>query len=116
MANADLPSGVRVSTPDTFAVETGPVRRGPIDLPSGPVPIEGAQSTDQSTDLTNARRVADFEVVDRFELRPTTEPTPSTGARRRNAPAIPAEQPVEVSVDVPPGQEAVVLVEQDGVY
>ena len=112
MAINELPSGVRVSVPETFTLETEPTRRGPRDLPSGPVPIGAAPGPDMAAAL----EAADFEVVDRVELTPTSEATSVTGVRRRSAPAIPAEQPVEVSVDVPPGEEAVVLVEQDGVY
>ena len=76
----------------------------------------------------------DMEVLDQVEILPTVEPTPPTGRRARGAPAVPPKGTVELSVDLAPGEDAVaivsdslarrffpgedavVLLEQDGVY
>ncbi len=112
MARADLPSGVHIDAPETVRVSTQDSDRGSVDLPTGPVPID----VTGGPDLGAALAASDFEVVDRVVLTPTLEETPSSGVRRRSAPTVAGEQSVEISLDTPPGQDAVVLVEQDGVY
>ncbi len=101
-----------MTTPDTITVTTPSDTRGPIDLPSGPVAIDQPERNE----VVDALRQAQFDLVDRLDLTPTTEETPVTGVRRRNAPALTGQQTVSIDVDTPPDQDAVVLVEQAGVY
>ena len=107
-------SEVRVSAPDTFRVAFDSDseerdRRGP-SLPSGPISLE--PTDDSVVDVIGAG----FDLVDTVVLEPTLEPTAPTGVRRRSAPSVPDSQVVSLSVDTAPGEEAVVLVEQNGVY
>ena len=107
-------SEVRVTAPDTFRVvydsDAGERRRRGPSLPDGPISLEPTEGL--GVDVIGAG----FELVDTVVLEPTLEPTAPTGVRRRSAPAVPDSQVVSLSVDTAPGEEAVVLVEQDGVY
>ena len=75
----------------------GPRRRGPSS--TGPANL---------VDIGSALVNANFSVVDQFSLQPA-----ATGPRRRGDPTGGA---ATVSVELPPGEGAVVLVEEDGVY
>lgn len=94
-----VPSGYR-ATPEMQVVRHG---RGGARLPSGRVPKGGAPPSD--TGLLEALAHADFTVVgDPFIL------SADTDRRRRQA------GPARVQVEVPADHDAVLLVEQDGVY
>ena len=116
-------SGVTVVTPDTLAVAgaaaapppAGGRRRRPPA--GGPAAVTAPTPPSPETEAILASMTdQDMEVLDQVEILPTVEPTPPTGRRARGAPAVPASGTVELSVDLAPGEDAVVLLEQDGVY
>ncbi len=121
------PSGLTVTAPETYRVEAAddptpetPPRRsprgrgrvsGPVPMPSGP---QGG--SDEAGALLDALRQQDFVVVDRVNLQPRLEPTPRDGRRRGTATPIPAQQDAQVQLTVAADEDAVLLVEQDGVF
>ena len=116
-------SGVTVVTPDTLVVAgaaaapppAGGRRRRPP--PDGAAAVTAPTPPSPETEAILASMTdQDMEVLDQVEILPTVEPTPPTGRRARGAPAVPPSGTVELSVDLAPGEDAVVLLEQDGVY
>jgi hypothetical protein len=118
-------SGLTIAAPDSYRVDdtpsAGPARttrgigrRGRV---TGPVPMPAAGSDTSGTDaLLAALEAQDFDLVDRVDLTPTLEPTARDGIRRSAAPPVPLRQEAQVDLTVGAGEEAVLLVEQGGVY
>ncbi|MGE0599993.1 MAG: CHAT domain-containing protein [Dehalococcoidia bacterium] len=90
----DLPAGLELSE---AAPTAGPRRRGP-----------GAAAPASLIDISSALANANFSVLDQF----TVERGPAAPGRR----AAPAGSAASVSVELPPEEAAVVLVEEDGVF
>src|SRR5436309_3301394 len=128
MPETTRPSGLKITAPETFDITTeavAAVPRGRQPQRGGtpprsrfrPIPMPAASSPAGETDaLVAALESQEMHLVDTVELQPRLEPTPSDGTRRRGAPAVPATQTARLELDLPPGEEAVVLVEQEGVY
>lgn len=57
-----------------------------------------------------------MQIVDRVEMLPTAEPIPPSGIRRAGSPAIQTSQTLEVDLNLAATEDAVLLLEQDGVY
>lgn len=119
-------SGLTITAPDTYQVlgaePTSGARRprrgrgrGRV---TGPVPMPATPSGDPAaTDvLVAALEGQDFDVLDRLDLDPVLEATPRDGIRRSTAPSVPLTQQAAVDVPVGAGEDAVLLVEQDGLY
>ena len=105
MPSASFGGGaVRVRTPGSYSA-TEARDRGDRDLPG-----DGTGRTAAKSALLTALAEQDFDVVDRIDLTPRrSRDLESPGpANRRGR--------VSVDVDVPPGDDAVVLLERDGVY
>ena len=105
MPSASFGGGaVRVRTPGSYSA-TEARDRGDRDLPG-----DGTGRTTAKSALLTALAEQDFDVVDRIDLTPRrSRDLESPGpANRRGR--------VSVDVDVPPGDDAVVLLERDGVY
>ena len=121
-------SGLKITAPETFDIATGAVaavprarqpRSGgaPTRSRFRPVPMPAAHSpTGEMDALVAALQSQEMQLVDAVELQPRLEPTPSTGIRRRGAAAVPTTQSAKLELNVAPGEDAVVLVEQEGVY
>ncbi|MGE3075039.1 MAG: CHAT domain-containing protein [Dehalococcoidia bacterium] len=89
----DLPAGLELSEP----APTVPRRRGPA--PAAPARL---------IDINSALASSNFSVLDQF----TVERGPARPGRR----AAPAGASASVSIELPPDEAAVVLVEEDGVF
>lgn len=116
-------SGLRIIVPDTYrAVDTAasvqPGRRVRRSRPTGPVPLPGRspRGAEENDSLLGAFASQDMQLVDTVELEPTAEPTPGAGPRRTGARAIPAQQLAHLEMDLASHEDAVVLLEQDGMY
>lgn len=120
MAEITRPSGVRIDIGESFRIqESEPIaRRGaPKGLPRRPVPLPAAGSPQQGSDeLLAALAKLDLEIVDVVQLEPTTEGTPLPGRRRAAETPLPSSATTTLSIDLPQDDNAVVLIEQDGVY
>jgi len=128
MPEITRPSGLRIVAPETFDIVTDATAAAPRSRRPGsdsaparsrfrPIPMPAAASPAGETDaLVAALESQEMHLVDAVELQPRLEPTPSDGTRRRGASAMPATQTARLELDLPPGEEAVVLVEQEGVY
>ncbi|HUE89314.1 MAG TPA: CHAT domain-containing protein [Vicinamibacterales bacterium] len=122
MAIHTRPSGLTIESPDTYrlsddarprASSRGPGGRrtsGPVPMPAGATPPGAASEA-----LLTALQKQDLVLIDQVELQPTLEATPRDGRRRAGAPAIPSTQHAEVTVTTAPDEDAVLLVEQEGV-
>jgi hypothetical protein len=115
------PSGLTVSVPETLIISEratpgAPAGRG-RKLPRGPVPIDTTSGAGADTDaLLAAIEQQEMRVVDRFEVQPTLESTPASGQRRGGAEAIPPVQTMDLTVDLGADEDAVLLVEQGGMF
>lgn len=117
-------SGLILTLPDTYEVsevlptERAPARRAGRRLPAGPVPMPKVKTTetDENAAVVAALAPQDMELVDTVDLQPTREATPPSGQRRAGAPQVPSEQSLKLEIDLRAGEDAVVLVEQEGVY
>lgn len=119
-------SGLKVTVSETYKVTAEaaapgtPSRastRGPGERRFGPIPIPTeAGPSDESAAIVEALDKQEMQLVDTIELKPELEPTTPTGVRRRGAASVPATQTASLEIDVQPGEDAVVLVEQDGLY
>ncbi|WP_306534706.1 CHAT domain-containing protein [Geobacter sp.] len=115
-------SGVRVTIPSTYEVSAPRFSRGHQGTrgprPMGPVPLgPNAETTSEMTKaLKKALTALDLTIVDTVVLSPTQEPATADGKRRAAPTTVPEVQPVSVEVDLGPDENAVLLLEQDGVY
>ena len=113
-------SGVQLRLPDDLSVsdaggEDAPVRRGRSGLPTGPIPMQdaSAEPTAGGTDpVVASLQAQDLTLVDAFEV---VAPGPADDLVRRRAPGG-AEGGGEITVEVAEPEDAVLLLEQDGVY
>ena len=113
MATIERASGIRVILPETMALADSPPPRGKIrrfrkSLPPLPSPLE--------TELIDALGGLDFELVDAVPIVTLAEPSDPTRRRRRGAEALPPSQKITFAAVTEPGERAVALIEQDGVY
>ncbi len=113
-------SGLRVTMPDDFSI-TEPVaetpRRGRGPKPGGrfgpvPMPSAAASGPASTDDVVAAFAAQEMELVDEVELTPAA---PAAGARRTRAPGAPPAE-TELALTVGAQEDAVVLLEQDGMY
>lgn len=124
MPQVTRPSGLRITLPETYKVNpprTPANRRGAAGGAGGsrfgPVPMPPEKEhPDESAAIVEALEKQEMQLIDSIEFEPQLEPTPPAGLRRRGAPSVPHKQTATLEVDVQPGEEAVVLVEQDGMY
>jgi hypothetical protein len=114
MPTTERPSGVRVTVPADYSVmaEAKPsaIRRGAPPRSFGPIPLateSGTRSAEHDA-ILDALRQQDLELVDDISL----HPTPPDVQRR----SISEPSTAEVSVDLEPQEDAVLLLEQDGFY
>jgi len=118
MPKMTLPSGVEIEYPALLeaagpARDVGPPgRRKP--LPTGPIPISPVAEDQSIADLLTTLSDQDLQLVDQFDLRPTT----GAAAEMRRGPIPVPGAPSSVSVEASVGlsESAVVLTEHDGVY
>jgi hypothetical protein len=109
-------SGVNLQVPDNIVVVdvpaiVAPVSRGRRPLPSGPIPMPSAAEpagTGLSGALVAALLDQGMTPIDTFEIQPQSP----ASARVRAV----SESRVELALDVDEGENAVLLLEQDGVY
>ena len=119
MPTSSRPTGVRVTTSEALTItepvgDSTPRRRGRSGRLFGPVPISPAAPTAEGSehaDLIAAFAEQEMTVVDEVELQPA--PTVTSATRRGVAPEV---ERASVEVDLGAGEEAVVLLEQDGFY
>jgi len=128
MSTVTRASGLTIVVPDTYRVEEPGSDTPPTEVPSrgpgrgrvsGPVPMPTAPTGTGGSDsdaLISALQDQGFTVVDRVELQPQLEPTPPDGQRRSIGAPIAARQDAEVEIAVGADEDAVLLVEQDGMY
>ncbi len=120
MAEFISPAGIRIAIPDTFRIEPQAVRprgRAPGGLPKGPIPMPMAAGAGDGGDpLVAALTRHGFDLFDVVDLQPTVEGTPLPGQTRRSPTPLPASETATLDMDVADGEQAVVLIEQDGVY
>lgn len=98
----DLPNGVVLAEP----APADALRRG--DRQYGPRPLPSAEGP--SSPLIEALARQDLEIVDTLDL----DATPQIAAEVRAA--RPVERSVDLGLEVGPDEDAVVLLEQDGMY
>jgi hypothetical protein len=119
MASLELAAGsLRVTYPDTYGV--GPRRRAPGGRAAGPSAwTQPAGPTNEvSAVLLEAFAAQGMALVEPFELVPATPAAP-TG--QRGQAGLAGRQPnragkVQVSLDLQQGRDAVILLEQDGLF
>ena len=119
MASLELAAGsLRVTYPDNYRV--GPQRRAPGGRAAGPSAWAGpvGPTNEVSAVLLEAFAAQGMDVVEPFELEPATPHAP-TG--QRGQAELGGRQPnragkVRVSMDLPQGRDAVILLEQDGLF
>jgi hypothetical protein len=116
MPSLELADGsLRVTYPDSYGVATkrrAASRRG--SRPAGASPwTEAIGQTDEVSDaLLNAFAAQSLELVEPFELVPATPAGPA--GRRELRPSQPGK--LRVALDLPEGQDVVVLLELDGFF
>src|SRR5687768_15669689 len=108
--------GVRVTIPETWVVETAdsprPRTRGVPARAFGPVPMPTTATGTTVTDLVAALEAQEMTVVDHIELRAA----PSAPQTRREAAGEPISDSATLEVDLAHDENAVVLLEQDGMF
>lgn len=121
MTTINRASGLRITVPPSYSVAepaapAGPQRRatrgrafGPVPLPADPV----ARATANDA-VVAAFGNQEMQLVDQVELAPA--PAASVTTRRHGARAAPANNTAEFALTVAPYEDAVVLLEQDGMY
>ncbi len=126
------PGGLTISLPETYTIstpetsETGstgqPIeefllrRRRNAGLRSERARMpEGAEPQLEERALLEALKKQDMQLVDSIALEPKRDSTPVTGIRHRSE-EIPEQQDVVFKQDMLPGEDGVLLVEQDGIY
>lgn len=130
MSEIVRPSGVRVDVADDLVTLADAPAQAPehrrrrrsarrSTTTRGAATAAGAQPDDETVALLAALEADDIRLVDAIDVTPRPDALPAR-RRRRGGTAAPtaALDPVAVTVDVPlaAGEEAVVLVEEDGVY
>ena len=121
-----VPDSLRVApeaTPTSPAASTGS-RTPPVGRRRGasavPLPPDATTSAPPDDPLIAALAQQELELLDRVELEPATHATPTTGDRRSldaaEGSASPSEAVTEFEVDLDPHEDAVLLLEQDGMY
>jgi hypothetical protein len=124
MPTVSRASGLTVSAPEAYRVEDVP--RAPVEAPrrggrprrSGPVPMPTSPppAHAERDPLLDALEHQDLTVVDRVMLEPILPPTPLSGTRRAPAEGVPLQQQAAVELTISADEDAVLLVEQNGVY
>ena len=118
MPTSSRPSGVRVTTNEAIAVDptadAAPSgRRRRSGRLFGPTPLPGTASSDSSAgraELLAAFAAQEMTIVDEVVLQP--QPAAGTGTRG----TAPRSASATLELDVHADEEAVVLLEQDGLY
>ena len=113
MDTVTSPSGVRIHFPATYRVSASGSR--------GRSPTRGAQMRpsfpgSESDILIDALASQDMQLLDIVELEPVQAPTDPSGQRRRGTSKVPEQQEVSFQLTVAANENAVLLLEQDGVY
>lgn len=119
MPTIPRPSGLVITIPDTYNVassERAIVRSGLSRPTIIPLSGETAETAGEVDPLLQAMQLEDMQLFDRVDLQPTMESTAPTGVRRAGAPAVPQKQQADLAVDVADDEDAVVLLQQDGIY
>jgi CHAT domain/Ternary complex associated domain 7 len=116
MVSIHRDSGLDIKFPESYQIsEIGdpePTRRRPPRT-SGPIPLL-TDSIARNT-LIAALESQGMQLFDKIELTPKPESTGS-GQRRSSVPQTDSPQAVEFELDLDPQENAVLLLEQDGVY
>lgn len=119
MPTVTRPSGLVITIPDTYTVASSEraIRRSGLSRPTViPLSSETQETMAEINPLLQAMQRQDMELLDHVELEPTMESTAASGTRRTGAPAIPQKQQAELAVDTADDEQAVVLLQQDGMY
>lgn len=122
MAVIERPSGLRIDLPETLrVVEMATPRRtrrtrAPLDEPA--VPTDAQTAAAETAVLISALEEQRMELVDAVPMQPVpgAEAGPPPVRRRGQAGPVPPQQIVELSLPIKADEQAVVLLEQDGVY
>ena len=117
MTRITRPTGLTVTLPLNYQLaEIGAAeyeQRGRATRPSGPIPLpssDGKNSAEQDT-IIAALEKSGMLVLDKVEL----QPTPAAGSKRGGKPAV-EKTSVEFSAELAPSEDAVLLLEHDGLY
>src|SRR5271166_2917602 len=119
MPTITRPSGLVITIPDTYTVGSSEraVGRTGLSRPTFiPLSSETFESAAEVDPLLQAMQLQDMRLFDHVALEPTLEATAPSGTRRAAAPPIPQNQQAELAVDVDDDEQAVVLLQQDGMY
>ncbi|UCF66810.1 MAG: hypothetical protein JSV80_13640 [Acidobacteriota bacterium] len=122
MATRSLKSGLRVTAPSSFRVEPAAARDAVPGRPSGvsgrPAAFDERppELADEKRLLREALETQAFEFVDAIVFAPKMEETALSGRRRRGAETIPRRQTVDLELDLEEHEDALALLEQDGLY
>jgi hypothetical protein len=106
------PNGVKVELPETLMLG----KSVPALLGSQRKGRRSAQVTGETYELLEALREQGLQLVDAIAVAPVHPQTPASGKRAPAATPIPPENAIAMTVDLTPVHDAVVLLEQDGVY
>lgn len=131
-------SGLKIIAPESFdisgdnntaAPNAGPPRGGtpprggrrfgPIPMPTATAAATPSSPAGETDALVAAFASQEMKLVDTVELlpRPGETAAPAGGGTRSRSPrAVPETQRATLELDLSPGEDAVVLVEQEGVY
>lgn len=116
MVSIHRDSGLNIKFPESYQIseigDTAPTRRRPPRT-SGPIPLL-TDSIARNT-LIEALESQGMQLFDKIELTPKPESTGS-GQRRRSVPKTSSPQAIEIELDLDTQENAVLLLEQDGVY
>lgn len=117
--SSNRPSGLTITVPPTYHVVEPPAaetpRRRGSQRPFGPVsiPSDTAATSAEQDAIIAALEAQGMQVFDRVELAPVSAPS-STGASRGRR--VSTSSAVEFSADLAAHEDAVLLLEQDGLY
>ena len=105
------PSGLRIHFPSTYRIS----RYGPR-LPSRGARLRQKGSGRETDTLIDALTSQQMDLIDMVELEPVQEPTAASGRRRHGTPKVPDRQEVSFELTVAANENAVLVLEQDGMY
>jgi hypothetical protein len=114
MVTRKFDKGIEITLPEDLRIATALPKRtrrsGPLPVSGAiPMPADSGQTHDDDSILTSLEQ-SGLELVQELEI----EPEPQTGTHRRSA--APAGGTAEFKVDLRENEEAVMLLEQDGMY
>jgi hypothetical protein len=112
MPMIERPRGVRIDLPEEFQIADRPQSRARRGAPRRGQ-FTGTPSAAEHEALLSALADQHLELVDTL---PIEQRTPQIGANRRGRPSGSNRRSVGVSVRIAPGENAAILVQQDGVF